>query len=128
VREKNGCEGAVEAGVMENRFEENDAPSGLSFVAGGIVCSMTELRGRARPRIPSKSELSGSSDTVLAAAVNIDKHDVIQKNDTKQTQRLILHIVCSKLDCIPYYGPADGSGEVIDGKASVSWHRRGRII
>ncbi|KAG2096704.1 uncharacterized protein F5147DRAFT_656516 [Suillus discolor] len=29
VREKNGCEGAVEAGVMENRFEENDAPSGL---------------------------------------------------------------------------------------------------
>jgi hypothetical protein len=78
VREKNGCDGAVEAGVMEKRFEENGAPSGLLFSAGGIDCSMTELRGRARPRMPVKSELRGSSDTVLAAAANLDKHDVIE--------------------------------------------------
>src|SRR5882757_9999735 len=70
VREKNGCEGDEEAGVMEKRFEEKDAPSGLlSFIPGGIRCSMTELMGRARPRMPSKSTLKGSSLTVLAAAV-----------------------------------------------------------
>lgn len=119
VREKNGCEGAVEAGVMENRFEENDAPSGLLFVVGGIVCSMIELRGRARPRIPSKSKLRGSLDTVLTAAVNVDE-DNVTKNYRKQTQCLILHTVCSKLDCIPYYGPANGSGEISDGKTSAT--------
>lgn len=119
MREKNGCEGAVEAGVMENRFEENDAPSGLLFVVGGIVCSMIELRGRARPRIPSKSKLRGSLDTVLTAAVNVDE-DNVTKNYRKQTQCLILHTVCSKLDCIPYYGPANGSGEISDGKTSAT--------
>jgi hypothetical protein len=71
VREKNGCEGDEEAGVMEKRFEENDAPSGLLFVSDGIACAMIELRGRARPRMPSKPVLKGSSVTMLAAAVNI---------------------------------------------------------
>lgn len=70
VREKNGV---GDTGVMEKIFEENDAPSGLLSVAEGISCAMAELSGRARPRMPSKSVLKGSSATTSAAAVMVFK-------------------------------------------------------
>jgi hypothetical protein len=39
---------------MPKRLEENEAPSGLLFVTGGINCEITEKRGSARPRMPLK--------------------------------------------------------------------------
>jgi hypothetical protein len=68
TKEKKCAEGAWETGVMPKRFDEKEAPSGLLFVTGGMICEIMELRGRARPRIPSKSLFRGSPLTVVAAA------------------------------------------------------------
>ena len=68
TREKKCAEGAWFKGVIPKRLEENEAPSGLLSVTGGIFVDMMEKRGSARPRTPSKSLLRGSLLTVVAAA------------------------------------------------------------
>lgn len=67
---------------MPNRLEVNVAPSGLLFVTGGIVCAMMLLRGRARPKMPSKSSCRGSLSTeVAAAAGEHERHQHGQDED-----------------------------------------------
>lgn len=69
-RERKRAEGAFSTGVMENRLDAQAAPSGALLVTGGIFSAMMELRGSARPRIPLKSAVRGSSATLVAAAAN----------------------------------------------------------
>lgn len=68
--ERKRAEGAWSEGVIEKRLDAHAAPSAALFVTGGMVSAMTELRGRAIPRIPSKLEDSGSLLTESAAAAN----------------------------------------------------------
>lgn len=67
-RERKREEGAFSTGVMEKRLDAHAAPSGELFVTGGIFVAMMELRGSARPRMPLKSGVRGSSVTLVAAA------------------------------------------------------------
>ena len=67
-REIKGEDGAVEDGVMLNRLEANAAPSASPEMLVGTSAEMTELRGRAKPRIPSKFDDSVSDATWFAAA------------------------------------------------------------
>lgn len=62
------AEGAISIGVIENRLDAHAAPSGVLFVTGGMEPAMTELSGRAIPRIPLKLEERGSLLTESAAA------------------------------------------------------------
>lgn len=61
--EKKRAAGAEEAGVMPKRLEAKAAPSGVLFVPGVISRAILELRGKARPRMPSKLEARGSEAT-----------------------------------------------------------------
>lgn len=67
-RERKWAAGAVETGVREKRLEAQAAPSGVLPVTGCMMEAMTELRGRARPRMPWKLDVSGSLSTTDAAA------------------------------------------------------------
>jgi hypothetical protein len=62
-REIKGEEGAVEDGVMLNRLDAKAAPSASPETLAGTSVEMTELRGRAKPRIPSKSDDNVSEAT-----------------------------------------------------------------
>jgi hypothetical protein len=66
--ERNRDAGAESTGVMLKRLEVNGAPSGPFPSMGGICWAMIELRGSARPRMPSNSYSSGSESTLVAAA------------------------------------------------------------
>ena len=68
--ERNLAEGAVDEGVMVKRLEVKTAPSGAFPVVGGTTLAMIELEGNAMPNTPLKSVESGSSSTVLAAAIH----------------------------------------------------------
>lgn len=61
-------DGADVDGERLKRLDANTAPSGESDVVGGSCCAMMELRGSARPRMPSNSYSRGSESTVVAAA------------------------------------------------------------
>lgn len=61
-------EGAEVDGAEPKRFDAKTAPSGASDVVAGSCWAMTELRGRARPRMPSNSYSRGSESTIVAAA------------------------------------------------------------
>lgn len=63
-------EGAAVDGEELNRLDAKTAPSGESDVVGGSCWAMMELRGSARPRMPSNSYSRGSESTVVAAAAS----------------------------------------------------------
>lgn len=67
-REMKREERAGVVGERPKRLEARTAPSGASEVLAGSFRVMTELEGRARPRMPSNSYSRGSSSTVVAAA------------------------------------------------------------
>ena len=69
AKERKRAPGACETGVIPNRFDAQAAPSGLLPTTGGIELAMRELSGKARPRIPLKFGLRGSSSTLLTAPV-----------------------------------------------------------
>lgn len=66
--ERNRDAGAAPTGVTPKRLELKGAPSWPFPSVGAICCEMIELRGSARPRIPSNSYSSGSESTLVAAA------------------------------------------------------------
>ena len=72
--ERNRDAGAVSTGVIPKRLEGNAAPSGPFPSTGGICSAMIELRGSARPRMPSNSYSSGSESTLVAAARTKRRH------------------------------------------------------
>jgi hypothetical protein len=55
--------------VMPNKLDVNMAPSGELEVTGGIFWTIIEFMGRARPKIPEKSDVRASPWTLSAAAV-----------------------------------------------------------
>jgi hypothetical protein len=65
---RNRWAGAVSTGVRPKRFCCNVAPSGASLTVAGIFCDISELKGRARPRRPTKLGERVSSVTWSAAA------------------------------------------------------------
>jgi hypothetical protein len=83
---------------MPKRLEEQEAPSGLLFVTGGMIWEMTELRGSARPRIPLKSGLRASELTIVAAAAcmyakfNLGSRQLVGKKPSDGSA-----IACNKL-------------------------------
>ena len=64
--------------MIPKRLEEKGAPSGEFVVPGGMFSAMYEFMGRARPMIPLKLGVKGSSRTTLAAAKSEDHFDGVR--------------------------------------------------
>ena len=113
--ERKRDEGAEIAGEMPKRLDANGAPSRPFPVTGVICCAMTELRGRARPRMPLNSCSRGSESTLVAEArqsrVNKEGGLGVMK---VRTQSLVIDGVWTNLHFIPVYRSTRLAGEVCD--------------